>query len=156
MKEQKPHARTLNEVLNRSPHFSAIAPQLDKLRILHQDLAASLDPKVFRQCQVADFKEGILTLVVSSPALGHTFRFLGAELVDKLRKKSPWQSLKTIKTLVRAPESSALLQDLSKAPKPHLGLCAQSAQLLQSVAATVQSAPLQDALLRLSKNLSKG
>jgi hypothetical protein len=156
MKQQKPHARTLNEILNRSPHFSAIAPQIEKLRTLHQHLATSLDPKVFRQCQVADFKEGILTLVVSSPALGHTFRFLGTELVEKLRKTAPWQSLKTIKTLVRAPESSPLLQDPLRAPEPKPELCAQSAQLLQSVAATIQSAPLQNALLRLSKNLSKG
>ncbi|MBP6103472.1 MAG: DUF721 domain-containing protein [Gammaproteobacteria bacterium] len=155
MKQQLPRARTFNEVFNRSPHFSSIAPQIDKLRMLHQHLAASLDPKVFRQCQVADFKDGILTLVVSSPALGHTFRFLGTELVEKLRKTAPWQSLKTIKTLVRTPESSALLQDPSKAPKPSLGLCAQSAQLLQSIAATIQSVPLQNALLRLSQNLSK-
>ena len=156
MKQQPPHARTFNEVLNRSPHFSAIAPQVEKLQKLHQHLAASLDPKVFRQCQVADFKEGILTLVVSSPALGHTFRFLGTELVEKLRKTAPWQSLKIIKTLVRVPESSPLLQDPSKDPKPNPGLCAQSAQLLQSVASTIQSVPLQNALLRLSEHTSKG
>ena len=155
MKQQPPHARTLNEVLHRSPHFSAIAPQIEKLRTLHQHLAEALDPKVFRQCQVADFKEGILTLVVSSPALGHTFRFLGAELVEKLRKTAPWQSLKTIKTLVRTPESSALLQDPSKNSKPSLGLCTQSAQLLQNIASTIQSVPLQNALLKLSKHTSK-
>ncbi len=150
MKQKPHHARTLYEILNRSPHFASIAPQIEKLRTLHQQLAESIDSKLLRQCQVADFKEGVLTLIVSSPALGHTFRFLGTELVEKLKKKAPWQSLRTIKTLVRSALPSPSFQDLHSNTSPRLGLSPKSAELLQSTATTIHALPLQQALLKLS------
>ncbi len=151
MKQQPHHARTLYEVLKRSPHFASIGPQIAKLRTLHQHLSESIDPKLLRQCQVADFKDGILTLIVSSPALGHTFRFLGTELVDKLKTKTPWQTLKGIKTLTRASESQdAAPTNAAKPTKSFFSLSTKSAEHLQSIASTIQHPSLKNALLKLS------
>ncbi len=152
--KQPLHARTLYEVLQGSPHFASIGPQIARLRTLHQHLTESLDPKLLRQCQVADFKDGILTLIVASPALGHTFRFLGTELVTKLKTKTPWQTLKGIKTLTRAPEESQATSTPKASPTNNLCLSTKSAQHLQSIASTIQHPFLQKALLKLSKRVS--
>ncbi len=146
MNTDTPTPATLVEQLARSTSWNPLIAEVIKLCTLNQALGQTLDSHLIKHCRVARFTEGLLTLIVPSPAVAHTFRFLSTECVQKLQSQAPWQSLKRLKVLVSSPIPAYTPASNTQLP----ALSQASAELLRETAKNISALPLKQALLRLS------
>lgn len=77
--------------------------KIDHLKQLQNIVEPYLAPHLRTHCQVANMSDGCLILVVSNAALATELRWQSQELLNLLKKISPFEALTNIKIKVRLP-----------------------------------------------------
>ena len=142
---------SLTEILAQSPCFNHLTSKMTYLNSLRQSLMVSAPNMILQNCRIGNFEDGLLTLIVPSPALANKLRYLNPELVAQLQPQEPWHGLKDIKVLVCANDSSHYRSKTPPLSSNKPTLSTRTAELLKSTADTIPALALKEALLRLCK-----
>lgn len=83
------------------PIVAKVLARAKHLAVLEDALRGALDEELVTHCQIAQFNQGVLSLVTDSPAWGTKLNYLVPKLLADLRQVAGLSHLRSIKVLVR-------------------------------------------------------
>lgn len=125
--------------------------QLQRLtRLLREQLDETLAP----HCYIGNLEPNYLTILVDSAAWASRLRFESSQLPDKLRSVHPaFARLEHIKVkIITDLRAEAPKTDSQDVHRPHLNF--ENAQIINSLADSIEDTDLQDALHRLARRVT--
>ena len=120
---------------------------IEKIKVVGKLLQVLLEPILASQCEVANYKNGCITLQAENAAIVTRLRYQIPELLEKLRRPEYLPGIASIKCIVRPNE-----QDIVE-NKARISASPAAADIVTDAAKNVNHAELQDALFKLSKTL---
>ena len=128
-----------------------LVTQAKQLHLIDVEIRKFLDQPLTDHCQVAGFKEGVLTLITDSPAWASRLHFYIPTLLTELKQNTTrLQGLNKIVIQVQPeiPEAVSSLQEPRILPD-------SAGKLLEATADSIDSEALQKALQRLARHSNK-
>lgn len=140
--------QTLDKILNNANSELEVlvthARQLRRLQAKYQD---TVSENLANKCQVANFRNGILTLSCQSSAWATRAKMEKIQILDALRKSEAFPYLEEIEFLTRpAPQPSDYKENFVD-----IAMSSESAKAITAMANSLEDPDLREALLRLSK-----
>ena len=138
--------KSVQKLLSRQGTLAQLKEQLMAQQSLTEEVRKQLPEPLNRQLQGAVLKARRLTLLVSSPVWASRLRYLAPQLQRQLRQSG----LAVDQVVPRiVPEQGKAPPKRRTRARP---LSAQNAELLRQTAKSLESGPLQEAMLRLSRH----
>lgn len=132
---------------NSASHLNKLIVKARYIESLQTLIDANLDPMLAKHCQVANFREGKLTLLVDTQSHAHLIRFCLPELKNTLIKKQALRELTGIKVKVTQKDYVRPAKQIAAQV-----LSTDNAELLQKTSETISHTRLAKVLARISRN----
>jgi len=140
------HCQALNSILHQSQtSLKKLVEKGNQLQRINQQLQSILSPELKGSCQVANLKEGCLIIAASNASALTYLRFSSTEILVKLHE----QGLKFIQQ-IRCINSTPPAQYKQTQQRDKPSLSSHSANLIQTVANTIEDDGLKLALTKLA------
>lgn len=135
--------KSLTELLS-SPSFQTYLAKQAKVARLNAIFGGALHYNWVKDCQIANFENGLLVLIVTNASWATQIRFATPQIIEKLRMNREFDSLREIKCKIIHKQPVAT-------PPARKTLSESTKTLIFETAQTMTNTALKEALLRLSK-----
>ena len=142
-----PNSRDSSEYLLTSGNsiLQEITKKSLQLRNLNQLVLPQLEAELRNQCQVANYRERCLYLLVESSLWANKLQYSLPQLKDQLKQLPEFEKLITIKVIISPPEKT------QHPKRPPLTLSDKNRQVIQQAASAISDPSLKKALQRLAE-----
>ncbi len=143
-------SRSLRQLLNdKDRSFRAVRDKARELDSLNQKLQAFLPSPLNKHCTIANLRQDVLVLSVSSPAWSARIRYMTPAILNYLQDKCSLDGLKSLRIKVCLPEIKKLERRIRPA-----ALSKKAAAGLNDFAETLSDEPLRDVMRKLASRAS--
>ena len=97
-----------------NPELQIIMFNIEKIKTVSKLFNELLEPTLASQCQVANYKNGCITLQASNAAIVTRLRYEIPDILEKLRKPEYLPGLASIKCIVRPEETNKIEKILER------------------------------------------
>lgn len=128
-----------------------VLERVESLRRLNERVMLCVDPDLQAHCQVANFRQGCLVMVVDSAVWATRLRYSFPELLNRLRFEARLFEVSSLQCVVR----KVSMPQISKNKEKSLSLTAENAQLFLEIAENESDPILAASLKRLASRIGK-
>lgn len=133
-----------------SQDLQAIHAKIKMLQGLSRKVLIHLDPSVAKYCQVANLTNGKLILIVANGSIAMQIRFQTDDLLRKMNQDNSLRHIKEIECKVRPPQMKQSPR-LQATPSKYMAvLSAETAEVVKSIAASIEDPKLREIMERIA------
>lgn len=143
----------LISVLSKTPRLRVLCEKVSQLKHITELVSRYLDPRLAKNCQVANWDKGVLTLSTPSPAWRHHLRFYHMDLLKRLKQEKIFHALRSVKIIVTPKE----MEPISPADYllPTIPISEHSVEYMHTMAEYIDCPKLKAALLKLADHATE-
>jgi hypothetical protein len=142
-----------NFIENDSRDLQTVYTKIHMLDMLNQKIQSHLEPGIAKFCQVANLVNGKLILIAANGSIATQLRFQSGDLLRKFRQDPMLKSILSIECKVRPAQNQLSSRLAEKTPKSMPGLSQQTAEIVNTIAESIEDPALREVMTRIAKRV---
>jgi len=151
----KSSSKKVNRFITHNSHdLQTVYATINKLAALSKKIMVHLDKTITPYCQVANLVNGRLTLVVANGSVATQLRFQINDILRKFQEDPALKHINAIECKVR-PVNQLSARLTPKAAKTMPLLSPQTAEIVKTIAESIDDAELREVMERIAERVKK-